>query len=156
MGEWKEDLQQKWGPLYPIFILETNLDDIRGEIIGNLFSQLLDAGALDVTIVNTISKKNRPGFLLKVISNNESIAELTRLIITETGTLGVRIREELRVCLKRKIVEKPVSLHEKMYSIHLKIAYDAENNPIHQKIEFEFDFLIDWLPSLAILHHAEV
>ena len=137
MGEWKEDLQEKWGPLFPIFILETNLDDVSGEIIGNLFSLLLDAGALDVTIVSTISKKNRPGFLLKVISNKESIARLIRLIITETGTLGVRIREELRVCLKREIVEKSITLLGKMYLIHLKIAYDAEDKLIHQKIEFE-------------------
>ena len=137
MGEWKEDLQQKLGSLYPIFILETNLDDIRGEILGNLFSQLLNAGALDVSIINTISKKNRPGFLLKVITHKDSIAGLTRLIITETGTLGVRIREELRVCLKREIVEKSVTIHGKEYIFHLKMAYDTENNLIHQKIEFE-------------------
>ena len=73
-----------------VSILETNLDNVTGEVLGHSFNSLLAAGALDVTIIPTITKKNRPGHLLRVITKPEDSIVVSEAIIRETGTLGVK------------------------------------------------------------------
>lgn len=74
-----------------ITILETNIDTLSGEILGNLYDKLLEEGARDVTITPTIMKKNRPAHIVKVISRNKDAEHLVRVLMEETGTLGVRM-----------------------------------------------------------------
>ena len=137
MNDWKVKIEQDLGPIYPIFVLETNVDAVRGGILGNLITQLMYLGALDVSIVSTITKKNRPAYLVKVVTKKGAIPSLTRHLITETGTLGVRIREEMRVCIKRELISHSLEISDQVFKIHVKIAYDARNTVIHRKIEFE-------------------
>ncbi|QEE15444.1 nickel pincer cofactor biosynthesis protein LarC [Promethearchaeum syntrophicum] len=120
-----------------IYTLKTNIDDIRGEILGFLITKLMEKGALDVTIIPTITKKNRPGYLITVITNKDKIDILTELLIKETGTLGVRILKEQRYCLKRKIQEHKISIEGNDFVIHEKIAMDHNGTIIKKKIEFE-------------------
>jgi hypothetical protein len=47
-------------------------------------------------------KKNRPGTLLTVLCKPEDASTLTQLIFTETTTLGVRRRDEVRHTLARR------------------------------------------------------
>lgn len=44
-------------PTDKISILETNLDDVTGEVLGHTVDRLMEEGALDVTIIPTIAKK---------------------------------------------------------------------------------------------------
>src|ERR671931_1352813 len=46
-----------------VHLLETNIDDVSGEVIGNLIDVLMAAGALDVIAIPGISKKSRPVYL---------------------------------------------------------------------------------------------
>ncbi|HEY2760297.1 MAG TPA: nickel pincer cofactor biosynthesis protein LarC [Pirellulales bacterium] len=71
-------------------LLETNLDDISGEIIGHCTGQLLAAGALDVFTTSIQMKKNRPGVLLSVLCQASDAAKLETILFQETTTLGVR------------------------------------------------------------------
>ena len=48
-----------------------------------------------------IMKKGRPGTLLTVLCNPADSPTLERLILTQTSTLGIRIRQDRRVCLDR-------------------------------------------------------
>jgi uncharacterized protein (DUF111 family) len=73
-----------------IWVLETNLDDISGELIGHCASLLAEAGALDVYTAAIQMKKNRPGVLLSVLSPPEIVAKLEKIIFRETATLGIR------------------------------------------------------------------
>lgn len=73
-----------------IWALETNLDDISGEVIGYCTSKLLESGALDVYTTSIQMKKNRPGVLLSVLTTPNLLAKLEKIIFRETGTLGVR------------------------------------------------------------------
>jgi uncharacterized protein (DUF111 family) len=50
-----------------------------------------------------IMKKGRPGTLLTILCNQAESAALQQLIFTETSTLGIRIRQESRICLERAI-----------------------------------------------------
>jgi pyridinium-3,5-bisthiocarboxylic acid mononucleotide nickel chelatase len=85
-----------------ITVLEANLDDLNPQVFGYVMDQLLEEGALDVFGMPVQMKKNRPGTLLTVLCKPEDAGKLTRLIFTETTTLGVRRREEVRQTLARR------------------------------------------------------
>ena len=73
-----------------VCILETNLDDVPGEIIGYCFEQLFAAGALDVWTTPIQMKTNRPGILLSVIGTRANLAALEAILFRETQTFGIR------------------------------------------------------------------
>ena len=87
-----------------VVVLETNLDDVSGEIIGYCFEQLFSAGALDVFTVPIQMKKNRPGVLLSVIAAPEKVAECEQILFRETGTFGIRRSTMQRSKLQREMV----------------------------------------------------
>ncbi len=85
-----------------ITVLEANLDDLNPQVFGYVLDRLLEEGALDVFGMPVQMKKNRPGTLLTVLCRPEDAGKLTQLIFTETTTLGVRRREEVRQTLARR------------------------------------------------------
>jgi uncharacterized protein (TIGR00299 family) protein len=93
-----------------IWVLETNLDDISGEVIGHTTTKLFEAGAVDVYTTSIQMKKNRPGVLLSVLAPAETIAKLEKIIFRETGTLGIRRWQACRHKLERRshTIETPL------------------------------------------------
>ena len=85
-----------------VTVLEANLDDLNPQVFGYVMDRLLEEGALDAFGMPVQMKKNRPGTLLTVLCKPEDSARLTQLIFTETTTLGVRRREEVRQTLARR------------------------------------------------------
>ncbi len=83
-------------------VLEANLDDLNPQVFGYVMDRLLQEGALDVFGMSVQMKKNRPGALLTVLCKPEDASKLTELIFTETTTLGVRRRQEVRQTLARR------------------------------------------------------
>jgi hypothetical protein len=73
-----------------VLILETNLDDVPGEMIGYAKQKLLAAGALDVFSTAIDMKKDRPGILLSIICRPEDGDRLEAILFAETSTFGVR------------------------------------------------------------------
>ncbi len=73
-----------------VWVLETNLDDVTGEVIGHTTTKLLEAGALDVYTTAIQMKKNRPGVTLTVLCQAAAIPKLEKIIFRETSTLGIR------------------------------------------------------------------
>ncbi|MFQ5824120.1 MAG: nickel pincer cofactor biosynthesis protein LarC [bacterium] len=92
-----------------IYTIETNIDDMNPQIYGYVMEKLLQNGALDVYLTNILMKKNRPAIKLTVLSNTEDKEKLIKIILEETTSLGVRIRQENRTILEREIkaVETP-------------------------------------------------
>ena len=85
-----------------ITVLEANLDDLNPQVFGYVMDKLLEEGALDVFGMPVQMKKSRPGTLLTVLCKPDDAGKLTQLIFTETTTLGVRRREEMRQTLARR------------------------------------------------------
>jgi pyridinium-3,5-bisthiocarboxylic acid mononucleotide nickel chelatase len=85
-----------------VSVLEANLDDLSPQVFGYVMDRLFDEGALDAFALPVQMKKNRPGTLLTVLCRPEDAGKLTQLIFTETTTLGVRRREEVRQTLARR------------------------------------------------------
>jgi pyridinium-3,5-bisthiocarboxylic acid mononucleotide nickel chelatase len=85
-----------------ITVLEANLDDLNPQVFGYVMDRLLEEGALDAFGMPVQMKKNRPGTLLTVLCKPENAGKLTQLIFSETTTLGVRRRDEVRQTLARR------------------------------------------------------
>ncbi|MEE9268493.1 MAG: nickel pincer cofactor biosynthesis protein LarC [Thermoplasmata archaeon] len=120
-----------------ISVLETNLDDVTGEVLGYLAQRLMEAGVLDFHLVPTVTKKNRPGHLLQVFSPPGMEDRIVGLIQRETGTLGVRVNyTQRRIVLERemKTLEVPALEGAK---IRFKVARDAHGEVLNVKPEYE-------------------
>ena len=113
-------------------ILETNLDDVSGEVIANTIEKLMKNGAKDVTVTQAITKKGRPTQLISIICDSQHANSLLNILINETKTLGVRIRTSERFIVPRKILESDVTLENQKFTVHYKIS-DSD----HFKLEFE-------------------
>lgn len=88
-----------------VWVLETNLDDLPGEVVGYTTEQLMAAGALDAFVTAIQMKKNRPGVMLSVICEEPRILDLEAIIFRETTTLGIRRYPVSRHKLRRKSVQ---------------------------------------------------
>jgi uncharacterized protein (TIGR00299 family) protein len=85
-----------------VTVLEANLDDLNPQVFGYVMDRLFEEGALDAFAMPVQMKKNRPGTLLTVLCKPEDSSRLTQLVFSETTTLGVRRREEMRQTLARR------------------------------------------------------
>lgn len=88
-----------------IIVMETNIDDCGGEILGYTQELLFKNGALDVFFTPIFMKKNRPGYRMSITCKQEDKLKLQNIIFRETTTIGIRYRKEHRAVLKREIIE---------------------------------------------------
>ncbi len=84
-----------------VWVLEANLDDCSGEVLGHTMDILLKGGAKDVYYTPIYMKKNRPAYLLGVICAEKDIPSVEELIFTHTTTIGIRRQEMKRTTLNR-------------------------------------------------------
>ncbi|HYM66152.1 MAG TPA: nickel pincer cofactor biosynthesis protein LarC [Patescibacteria group bacterium] len=88
-----------------ITVIETNLDDMAPNLIAALCEDLMEAGALDVSVTPALMKKGRPGHLLRVMSAPELSPRLSEHLLRHSTTLGVRLTPAQRVTAQRRILE---------------------------------------------------
>lgn len=114
-----------------ISLLETDMDHISGEIMGNVAQLLLKQGALDVSWMPLFMKKGRPGYRLTVMTEECKCQKLIDLIMIHTRTLGIRVQQTSRVVADRtadtldfmdqKVTEKKCTYKGQSFS---KIEYE--------------------------------
>jgi hypothetical protein len=105
-------------PVEEITVLEANVDDMTPQVFGYVLEQALQNGALDAFGTPVQMKKSRPGMLLTVLCRTEDSQRLTKFILAETTTLGVRMRRESRAALTRR----HVSVSTKWGDVRMKLA----------------------------------
>ncbi|GIW86732.1 MAG: UPF0272 protein [Isosphaeraceae bacterium] len=129
IGTWMADStsDQAW-------VLETNLDDMTGELIGHVTTTLLAAGALDVFVTPIQMKKNRPGVILTALCDDARWPTIEELILRETTTLGVRRHPVSRRVLPRRAYEVQTELGP----IRGKLAW-FPSNARHPRFSPEYD-----------------
>ena len=143
-----------------VCLLETNLDDVTGEVIGFTKQQLLEKGALDVFTTAIQMKKDRPGVLLSVLCEPARCSEFEAIVFQQTGTFGIR-----RQFIERsKRLRKPLELDSEEWgpvrgklgwlpdeSVTFKPEYDS-----CAKIARQYDIpLRDVYRALEAWFHAE-
>ncbi|MGI6752369.1 MAG: nickel pincer cofactor biosynthesis protein LarC [Anaerovoracaceae bacterium] len=101
-----------WKSEDEVFIIEANLDDESGEVIGYTLDLILEAGALDAYCVPIQMKKCRPGVILTAICSKKDVEHISGIMLTETTSLGVRISSKERIAFQREIhkVETPYGI----------------------------------------------
>ena len=114
-------------------ILETNVDDVSGEVLGNMIEKIMAYGAKDVTISSAITKKGRPTNLVSVICDSNTMNSIMDLLVTETGTLGVRVRTSERYIVPRAVKTLSVNIQGQSFDVRYNIR--DLNNGSHFKIE---------------------
>jgi hypothetical protein len=100
-----------------VVLLETNLDDVSGLVLGYTQERLFAIGALDVWNTPILMKKNRPATLLSVLVRKDKEREATEVILRETPTLGIRTRPVDRYVAGRQMV----TIETKMGPISVKV-----------------------------------
>jgi uncharacterized protein (TIGR00299 family) protein len=85
-----------------IVTLETHLDDLVPEHFDYLMERLFESGALDVSLQHLQMKKNRPGFLVRVLARPADRMALARVLFAESTAIGVRATESDRLVLERE------------------------------------------------------
>ncbi|HYA33449.1 MAG TPA: nickel pincer cofactor biosynthesis protein LarC [Candidatus Bathyarchaeia archaeon] len=119
-------------------VLETNVDDVTGEVLGSLTEGLLEIGALDVAIMPTTGKKSRTGHLIQVIAQPADAHRLAKKIIQETGSLGVRFTPtHHRVKTLRRFETVTVPIGNEFHSIRVKVAADQHGTVFNVAAEFD-------------------
>ncbi len=93
-----------------VAVIESNIDNMSGELLGGLMEKLLVAGALDVNYTPIQMKKNRPAVMLTVICPVEAGNALSELLLSESSTLGVRISQVQRIKAQRdfELIQTPL------------------------------------------------
>lgn len=89
--------------------LVADIDDATPQIMARAAERLLQEGALDAHIVPIIMKKGRPGFSLRAVVRERDADRISRLVLEETPTFGVRRHPCSRLVLERTVetVETP-------------------------------------------------
>jgi pyridinium-3,5-bisthiocarboxylic acid mononucleotide nickel chelatase len=131
---------QSLGPSHAhddIVILETNLDDVTGEIIGHAVEKLMAEGARDVTVPPVLMKKNRPGQVISIIASSATAERLASILFKETGTLGVREIPVRRHIANRELSRIELMIGNKAHKIRVKVSRTADGRIIRAKPEYE-------------------
>jgi len=127
LDEWNAD---------EVIVIETNVDDVDGEILGNLFDTLLEEGlAYDVIIIPAFGKKNRPCFLVKVIATKTGLKSIAEIMIRHLGTIGIRYTTWQRLKAARETIVCRLEIDDKEYMIRVKISRTTDGSIINIKPE---------------------
>lgn len=144
--------------LEEIALLETNVDNVSGEVVGYTIGKLIKEGALDVTATPVLMKKGRPGFLIQVLAKPKDAERLARLLMLHTGTLGVRMLPVVhRYALEREVVPVNVRLAGQKFRARVKVAREGKK-VVGFRAEYEDARKIadeTGLALLEVMHHIE-
>lgn len=119
-----------------VCVVETNIDDASGELVGNLVERLSEVSK-DVTVIPGTTKKSRPACLIRIISENAQLNNVLEVLFSESGTLGARVQEVERYVLPRATLTVPVDVNGSTFNVHVKVVKDSAGKVTNAKPEFE-------------------
>ena len=93
------------GPAGDVELLAANVDDAPGELLGNTIERLLEAGALDAWLEPIVMKRGRGAYKVCALVQSAAREESARILMRETGSLGVRHRPVGRTVAERELVK---------------------------------------------------
>ena len=101
-----------------VTVLETQLDDVGGQVVAHVCERLLATGALDAYVVPIVMKKSRPGQLVTVLCRNEDAARMEDILLRETTTFGVR----RHTCDRHKLAREHQTVETRFGHIRVKLG----------------------------------
>tara|TARA_Y100000588_G_scaffold324446_1_gene357614 strand:+ start:19442 stop:20647 length:1206 start_codon:yes stop_codon:yes gene_type:complete len=100
-------------------VIEANIDDMNPEIYPYVAERLFRAAALDVWTTPIVMKEGRPATQLSILCQPDNTDELTKIVLSETTTLGLRTQKVDRTILKREII----AVETQFGMINVKVSY---------------------------------
>lgn len=114
-----------------VMVLETNVDDCSGEILGYVQEILMKNGALDAVYRPILMKKSRPAYQLQVICGRENEEKIEEIIFRETTTIGIR-----KYPAQRKVLERRMETMDTPYGeIRVKVCRFKEEETAYPEYE---------------------
>ena len=113
-----------------VVLLETNLDDAPGLVLGYAQERLFALGALDVWHTPVQMKKNRPGAVLSALVPPRLEQAAVELILRETPTLGIRSRLVDRYVARRR----SVTIETELGPVSVKVKSLASASGIPEQV----------------------
>ena len=118
-------------------VLETNVDDITGEVLGAALARLMAEGARDASAIPCLMKKGRAGYLVRAICMPDDAERLAAVMAVELGTLGIRCQNSVhRFIADRTILPVKVEIQGKTAEIPVKCGL-MEGRCFTLKVEFD-------------------
>ncbi len=111
--------------------IEFNIDDMTGEEIGFFISEISKKEILDIQCINSVTKKNRPSHIIKILTNNVD-KNIIKFIFDYTTTGGLRLLYKDRIILNKNVEEKIV----KNEKVKVKKYFNDSLNIAKEKVEF--------------------
>ena len=115
-----------------VVVVETNLDDMPPNLLAALVEDLMESGALDVTVTPTLMKKGRPGHLVSAIVDAGRGEELAATILQRSTSLGVRLSSARRIVAGRRTIEVETAYGR----VRVKVK-ELEGRPVDVAPEYE-------------------
>jgi uncharacterized protein (DUF111 family) len=113
-------------------VLETNLDDATGQLTAHVAEKLQREGALDTWVTPVTMKKGRPGVTVSALATASEAERLSKVLLAESPTLGVRLRWVER----RERPRRMVDVTTPWGTVPVKVA-DGDGLPAQAQPEFE-------------------
>ncbi len=130
-----------------VAVLETALDDDNPQFVAAALQRLLALGALDAMVAPVTMKKGRSGLWLVVVCEPSDARRLAEEVLRHTSTLGVRVREERRIELQRRILE----VQTRFGAVRVKAAVLPEGT---ERVMPEFESVLEVATRSGASVHA--
>jgi uncharacterized protein (TIGR00299 family) protein len=119
-----------------VIVIETNVDDIDGEVMGTMFDTLLSEGlAYDVVMIPAYGKKNRPAYVVKVIAAKSGLKSIAEIMIKHLGTLGIRYTTWDRLKAARETIVCKMEIEGMEFMVRVKVSRGIDGSIINIKPE---------------------
>ena len=105
-----------------VALVETNVDDVTGEVLARTVERLMEEGALDATVGSFMGKKGRIGQTMRVVCSRGSAEQFAEILVEETGTLGVKTTEWTRLIVPRRVLSVPVRIGKFKGRVSVKVS----------------------------------
>ena len=118
-----------------VTIVETNVDDVSGEILGRTIERLMEEGAFDATVTSFLGKKGRMGQTVRVVCAKGEGEKFANILVQETGTLGVKTTDWTRMIVPRKVVTISATIGNFRGKLNVKVSKIGSGLRIKPELE---------------------
>jgi uncharacterized protein (DUF111 family) len=114
-----------------------NVDNITNEHVPYIIEKLMKKGAKNVHVIPSITKKGRQEHIFFVDLPEAKVKTVSREIVRETGTIGIRIIKEEHISYNYEFKEIEIIINSKKYNIKVKFIFDEDKECLAVKAEYE-------------------
>jgi uncharacterized protein (DUF111 family) len=122
-------------------LILAQVDNASGENIAHVMDGIHDAGAHNVNLVPSLTKKGRPAYLLIIDAPAPALAQIENLLVTELGVMGWRRLFSQHISLLKEISQHNLVLEFKRKRVRLKVPLKtarAGNGRTIESVDHQF------------------